>query len=441
MNIRHLALDSLLRIDYEGAYSNLETKRTLASKRIKTEDRRLYLNIVYGCLQNRLYLDYLIAQQSSTPLKKLDKSVSEILRIAVYQIYFLDKIPDYAIVNEAVSLAEEVQPKAKGFVNGVLRSLMRKIEEVGKNFKFENWDNEKEALSIRYSVPLWIVYKYFESFGKEKGEEIIKKLNEKPPFTIRCNTLKISRDDLIKELEILGAEPRKGKLSSNAIHLDDLTVFEKGIEESDLYKKGYFLIQDQGGMLIIEALNPKPGEKILDICGAPGGKTTYMSQLMENKGIIIGRDIFQSRLNLMKESNERLGCENISLEKQDGTQLLKEDKAAYDKILLDAPCTGLGVIRRKPEIRYHESKEDRKALVKIQGELLENAGYALKQGGELLYSTCTVNKDENENQIKKFLENHPEFKMIKNKDGKDFTITSPLEDECDSFFFVHLKKS
>lgn len=440
MNVRQQALETLLRINYDGAYSNLETKKVLSSKDFKVEDGRLYLNIVYGCLQNRSYLDCIIKQQSSKPIKKLHKEVSEILRMAIYQIYFLDKIPDYAIVNEAVKLTVDVQPQAKGFVNGVLRNIMRKIEKEGKDFKFENWDNEKEALSIRYSLPLWIVYKYYEAYGAQVAEDIIPLLNEKPPFTIRCNTLKTSMEELMEDLDTLGVKPIQGYLSSNAIHITNLGVFENSIEETPLYRNGHFSIQDQASLVTVERLDPKPGDRVLDMCAAPGGKTTYLSQLMENKGEIVGRDIFSSRLKLIAEASKRLGCANIVLEEQDGCELQEKDREAYDKVLLDAPCSGLGVIRRKPEIRYNITKEDRKILVKIQGELLENATSSLKQGGELLYSTCTVNKDENENQIKKLLTKHPELKVIPDRNGNDFTQTSPLMDLSDGFFICLLRK-
>lgn len=440
MNIRKQALKTLLRVNYEGAYSNLETKRVLSSRDIKPEDGRLYLNIVYGCLQNQGYLDYIIKQQSSKPIKELHKEVSEILRMAIYQIYFLDKIPDYAIVNEAVKLSIEVQPQAKGFVNGVLRSIMRKIETDGKDFNFKNWDNEKEALSIRYSLPLWIIHKCYETYGAEAAEAMIPLLNEKPPFTIRCNTLKTSMEALMDDLEAIGVEPVRGTLSDQAIHITNLGVFENSIEATPLYRNGHFAIQDQATLLTVERLDPKPGDRVLDMCAAPGGKTTYMSQIMENKGLIIGRDIFASRLKLMQEGNNRLGCKNVILEEQDGTVFQEKDKEAFDKILLDAPCSGLGVIRRKPEIRYHITKEDRKALVKLQSDLLDNAAACLKQGGTLLYSTCTVNMDENENQIKKLLEKHPELKVIPDSHGNDFTHTSPLMDRCDGFFMCLLRK-
>jgi len=439
-NIRKLALETLLRINYDGAYSNLEIKKTLQRFAIKDEDRRLYLNIVYGCLQNQIYLDYLIKQQSSRPVNKLHKEVSEILRIAIYQLYFLDKIPNYAIVNESVNLAAEIQPQAKGFINGVLRNIMRKIEKDGKEFKFENWDNEKEALSTRYSVPLWIVHKYYEVYGTEKAEAIIPMLNEKPPFTVRCNTLKTSVAQLIKDLQDAGVEAILGELSPNAIHLTNLGIFESNIENSRLYRDGYFLIQDQAAMLTVERLNPKPGSRVLDMCAAPGGKTTYLSQMMENQGQIIGRDVYASRLELVKQSSQRLGCKNISLEDQDGCKYTSADEESFDKILLDAPCTGLGVIRRKPEIKYHSTKEGRKALVKMQATLLENAVRYLKPGGELLYSTCTINQDENENQIKKLLLKFPQLQIIPDQNGNDFTYTSPLMDGCDSFFLCLLKK-
>ncbi|KNZ41178.1 16S rRNA (cytosine(967)-C(5))-methyltransferase RsmB [Acetobacterium bakii] len=440
MNIRQQALETLLRINHEGAYSNLELKKVFAANDIKAEDGRLYLNIVYGCLQNQSYLDYLVKQQSSTPIKKLHKEVREILRIALYQIYFLDKIPDYAIVNEAVKMTVEVQPQAKGFVNGVLRSIMRKIEKEGKDFKFENWDNEKEALSIRYSLPLWIVYKYYETYGTHAAEAIIPLLNEKPPFTIRCNGLKTSMEELMAELEALGVEPIQGTLSPNAIHITNLSVFENSIEETPLYRDGHFVIQDQATLVTVERLDPKPGDRVLDMCAAPGGKTTYLSQLMENTGEIIARDIFPKRLQLIAEASNRLGCTNILLEEHDGSELLEKDKEAFDKILLDAPCSGLGVLRRKPEIRYHMTKEARKALVKIQRDLLENAISCLKPGGQLLYSTCTVNKDENENQIEAILTKHPEMKVVPDQNGNDYTFTSPLTDQSDGFFICLLTK-
>ena len=440
MNIRKQALETLLKINYEGSYSNLEIKRVLSNHPLKDEDRRLYLNIVYGCLQNQMYLDHIIKQQSSRPVNKLHKEVSEILRIAIYQIYFLDKIPNYAIVNESVNLAAEIQPQAKGFINGVLRNIMRKIEKEGTAFKFENWDNEKEALSIRYSVPLWIVHKYYEIYGVEKAEAIIPMLNEKPPFTIRVNSLKTSRDQLIQELTDFGVDALPGILTLNAIQLTNLGVFENNIENSRLYRDGHFVIQDQAAMLTVERLNPQPGQQVLDMCAAPGGKTTYLSQMMNNEGQIIGRDVFVNRLNLVKQGMQRLGCTNIDLEDQDGCIFLKDDEARYDKILLDAPCTGLGVIRRKPEIKYHSTKEGRKELVKIQANLLENAVRYLKPSGELLYSTCTVNKDENENQIKKILIKYPDLKIVPDKNGDDYTYTSPLMDGSDSFFMCLLKK-
>ncbi len=439
-NIRKLALETLLKIDYDGAYSNLEIKSTLQRFPLKDEDRRLYLNIVYGCLQNQIYLDYLITQQSSRPVKKLHKAVSEILRIAIYQLYFLDKIPNYAIVNESVNLAAEIQPQAKGFINGVLRNIMRKIQKDGKVFKFENWDNEKEALAIRYSLPLWIVHKYYEVYGVKNAEAMIPMLNEKPPFTVRCNTLKTSPEQLIKDLQQAGVEAIPGRLSPNAVHLTNLGIFESNIENSRLYRDGHFLIQDQAAMLTAERLNPKPGDRVLDMCAAPGGKTTHLSQLMNNQGQIIGRDVYASRLKLIEQSIKRLGCTNISLEDQDGCKFSLTDEASFDKILLDAPCTGLGVVRRKPEIKYHSSKEGRKALVEMQATLLENAVKYLKPEGELLYSTCTINKDENENQIKKLLVKFPQLQIIPDQNGNDFTYTSPLMDGCDSFFMCLLKK-
>ncbi|URN83016.1 16S rRNA (cytosine(967)-C(5))-methyltransferase RsmB [Acetobacterium wieringae] len=352
----------------------------------------------------------------------------------------MDKIPNYAIVNEAVNLAAEIQPQAKGFINGVLRNIMRKIDENGREFKFENWDNEKEALSIRYSVPLWIVHKYYEAYGAEKAEAIMPMLNEKPPFTVRCNTLKTSKEQLIQDLQQAGVEALSASFSTNAINVTNLGIFESNIENSRLYRDGHFSIQDQAAMLTVERLNPQPGDRVLDMCAAPGGKTTYMSEMMNNTGEIVGRDVYGSRLKLVEQSASRLGCTNIRLEEQDGCEYSPIDEASFDKILLDAPCTGLGVIRRKPEIKYRSTKEGRKALVKIQSTLLENAVRYLKPGGELLYSTCTINKDENENQIGKLLIKFPQLQIIPDEHGSNYTYTSPLMEGSDCFFMCRLKK-
>lgn len=439
MKIREQAVKTLLRVEKEGAYSNLEIKKVLGESHYKEEDRGLYLNIVYGTLQNKLYLDYLLKKHVSKDLNKLDAEVLEILRTAVYQIYFLDKIPAYAAVNEAVGMTGKMKPKAKGFVNGVLRNVLRSKE---KDAVFDplSFSNEKEALAIRYSIPVWIIHKYYETYGAERAEKIIPALNEKPPFTIRVNTLKIDRQTLEEKLSAQGILCAAGKLDSDALHLSHLGSFESQVQRDPLFTAGYFMIQDQGAMKAARLLAPERDDRVLDMCAAPGGKTTHLSQIMENQGAVIARDIFDSRLRLIEETAGRLGISNIETQKTDGCIFRPEDREAFDKVLLDAPCSGLGIIRRKPEIRYTITKKDRKELTRIQRTLLDHAVQYLKPGGTMVYCTCTVNSDENEKQIERILTEYPFMQMETVCGEKAMFHTSPLEDGSDCFFMAKLKK-
>ncbi|WP_195267007.1 16S rRNA (cytosine(967)-C(5))-methyltransferase RsmB [Eubacterium sp. 1001713B170207_170306_E7] len=437
MKIREQAVKTLLRVSCEGAYSNLETKKVLSESHYKEEDRGLYLNIVYGTLQNKLYLDYLLKKHVSKNLNKLDPEVLEILRMTVYQIYFLDKIPSYAAVNEAVEITGKLRPKARGFVNGVLRNVLRG-RDADAAFDFSSFSNEKEALSVRYSIPVWIIHKYYETYGARQAEAIIPLLNEKPPFTIRVNTLKLDRHTLAQKLSEQGIDCAEGKLDSDALHLSRLGSFESQVQRDPLFTAGCFMIQDQGAMMAARLLAPQKKDRVLDMCAAPGGKTTHLSQIMDNEGTIIARDIFDSRLKLIEETAERLGIRNIETQKTDGCIFRPEDREAFDRILLDAPCSGLGIIRRKPEIRYTVTREARKELTRIQRQLLDHAVLYLKPGGTLVYCTCTVNRDENEGQIERVLREYPFMKVAPGEmNGRH---TSPLDDGCDGFFMAKLKK-
>lgn len=431
MNIRKLAYDTLMAVDYTHGYSNLETQRVLNNTVFKAEDKNLYLKLVYGCIQNRLFLDAILTPYAK---KKMDPEIRTILRISLYQMYCLDKVPDYALVNEAVTLAEQVKPRAKGFVNGVLRNILRDEKPV-PDLAF--CDNEKEALSIGCSVPLWIVYKYFEVYGKKDGEAILKKVNETPPLTLRVNTLKLSREMLMDKLTDAGIGNTAGVEDEDAVLINSGSGFATGIEDSEFYKSGYFTVQDQGAMKISRLLGPKDDDCVLDMCAAPGGKTTHLAQLMKNKGKIEALDIYPKRLKLVKNTAKRLGVSNIQYRCGDGREVPAEAEEYYDKILLDAPCSGLGIIRRKPEIRYRITKEDRRSLVTLQRELLDAAYDQLVPGGTLIYSTCTVNRDENENQIKGFLEKYPQ--MMLSEDG--YIYTTPLRQNSDCFFMCKLIKS
>lgn len=427
MKIRERVLEALLDVDYGGGFSNLVTKEVLADGEIDPKDKNLYLKLVYGCLQNEIYLDALISRYTQ---KKLDPEVRENLRIAFYQLYFLDKVPDYAVVNEAVNLMGKRRRSAKGFVNGVLRSALKDgLLEID----WDAYDNEKEVLSVRYSIPLWIIYKYYETFGREKAESIIPLMNDTAPLTLRNDSLRGDRDKLIADLAAFDIRARAGELDSDAVVVE-AADFAGRLQETPLYRQGRFTVQDQGAMAIVRRLDPQPGEKVLDMCAAPGGKSTHLAQLMNNEGLVVARDVYENRLRLVAETAKRMGTTIVETRLSDGREVSAAEAGAYDRVLLDAPCSGLGIIRRKPEIRYRLDKAERKALVTLQRELLAAAAQLLKAGGTLVYSTCTVNRDENRGNVDFFLTNHPDFELVSDE------MTSPLDDGADCFYLAILKR-
>lgn len=430
-NAREQAYKSLLKINREGAFSNLEIRQTLSRLPFSAEDTHLYTLLIYGVLQNQLFLDYCLNQLIKEP-KRVDFKTREILRIAAYQILKLDRIPDYAAVSEAVSLCGKVNRRAKGFVNGVLRNLIRNKTRLS-DISSDAFSNEKEMIATRFSIPLPIVHYYFETYGRETAPAILGQMNAQAPLSVRVNTLKLSREDLAAKLRAAGLTVDVGQLSLDCLYLRGLSASE--LVQSHWFKDGWLTIQDQGAMLIAELLDPQPGERILDMCAAPGGKTTHLAQLMSNAGKIVARDIYPSRLQLIREGAKRLGISNIKTELWDGTQPPKAG-AVFDKILLDAPCSGYGVIRRKPEIRYRGTKEDRRAIRQTQHTLLTNGLDLLRLGGTLVYATCTIDPEENAHQIARVLRERPDVVI----DEKTERLTSPLTDGCDGFYMIRLIK-
>jgi 16S rRNA (cytosine967-C5)-methyltransferase len=428
---REQAYKSLLKINREGAFSNLEIRQTLSRLSFNAEDAHLYTLLIYGVLQSQMFLDYCLNQLIKEP-EGVDFKTREILRIAAYQILKLDRIPDYAAVSEAVLLCGKVNRRAKGFVNGVLRNLIRNKTRLS-DISNDSFGNEKEALATRYSIPLPIVHYYFETYGKGTAPAILGQMNTQAPLSVRVNTLKSSRENLAVEFRAEGLTVEFGQLSSDCLYLKGISAGE--LVKSHWFKDGWLTIQDQGAMLIAELLNPQPGERVLDMCAAPGGKTTHLAQLMSDAGEIVARDIYPSRLQLIADAAKRLGIANIKTELWDGTQPTKA-KAVFDKILLDAPCSGYGVIRRKPEIRYRGTKEDRRAIRQTQYTLLNNGLDLLRSGGQLVYATCTVDPEENSRQIARVVRERSDVTVEENTER----MTSPLTDGCDGFYMIRLIK-
>ena len=401
--VRELALKVLYKIDKEEAYSNIALNEILNANREKLtpKDIGLLSEIIYGVTTWKLTLDVIIIKHSKIKMKKISTWVVNILRMGIYQILFLDKIPQSAAVNESVNLAKRYGHKSSAnFVNAVLRKIS--MVDYAELFKIEN---PIERISKTTSMPVWIIEELLKDrdYNISNVRKICGNLVQRPNITIRRNNLKINKEEFekqLKERNINFTEIEENK---------DFYIVEKikNIENLDMFKKGYFTVQDLSAGMSAYMLEPKENEYILDACSAPGGKTTYIAELMNNKGKILAWDLYEARTNLIKENAQRLGINIINTETNDATKYKAEYNEKFDKILLDVPCMGIGVIKRKPDIKWHRKPEDLKVISKVQYEILENCSKYVKKGGTIIYSTCSILEKENHGIIQKFLEKNP----------------------------------
>ncbi|MDK2918326.1 MAG: rRNA (cytosine967-C5)-methyltransferase [Candidatus Petromonas sp.] len=441
-NPRKVALEILIDIETNRAYSNITINKLVKELDIDQIDRRFITQLVYGVLENKLYLDYIIKQFSKTKFNKINIYILNILRLGLYQIVFLSKIPNSAAVNESVKLAKVVNRRLSGFVNGILRSYIRNKD----NVKLPDFDKDPiKFLSIKYSHPEWLVKIWLKKFGPEFTEELLKVNNEAPNLTIRTNTLKISRSHLIDLLTGEGARCREGMYTPEAVIIENLT---NNLNSLDSFNNGLFQVQDESSMLVGHILDPKEGDFVIDVCSAPGGKSTHIAQLMNNEGKILSRDIHDHKLNLIRENASRLGISIIETENFDALKLDDKLINRADKVLVDAPCSGFGIIRRKPEIKYFKCSKDINNLAVMQLKILNNSSKYVKIGGSLVYCTCTIQDDENIGIIHKFLENNSNFILLdvnsylpnNIKSHEKFLQLYPHLDRVDGFFICKLKR-
>ena len=403
---REVALKILYKIDKEDAYSNIELNEQIKQNRknLTEKDIGLISEIVYGVTTWRLTLDEIIKKYSKIKIKKISPWILNILRMGIYQIIFLDKIPKSAAVNESVNLAKRYgHASSSNFVNAILRKIEKNDYE--EFFKIED---DIERISKTTSMPKWIVEELMKNNEIKKVEEICKNSNIKPKITIRVNSLKINKQELIKKLKEKGIE-------CNEPH--DFLILEKikNIENIDEFKKGYFTIQDISAGQTARILNPQPGELVLDACSAPGGKTTYMAELMKNEGKIEAWDIHEHRTKLVEKNAQRLGIDIIETKVKDASLYDESLKEKFDKILLDVPCLGIGVIKRKPDIKWQRKPEDVKNITEIQKKILDNCSKYLKKNGVMVYSTCSILEKENKDVIDEFLKENNEFYIEPNE--------------------------
>ncbi|HEX2985550.1 MAG TPA: 16S rRNA (cytosine(967)-C(5))-methyltransferase RsmB [Caproiciproducens sp.] len=400
-NARSAALAALLHVDVDEGYSNIVLDKTLASFSLNPRDKALASTIFYGVLERRITLDYYISQFSKMPIKKLAPQVLEILRIGVYQILYLDRIPNSAAVNESVNLAKENNfVKASGFINAILRSVIRNINSV----KLPDPQKERlQYLSVNYSCPKWIISLWQQYYGPECTLGLLESLLNRPPVFAKVNNIVISKENLIKRLESEGVKATAITWLENALSLEQTG----SISSLPSFLEGLFHIQDLSSQLCCYFLNPQPGQSVVDVCAAPGGKTFTLAEQMDNRGELLSFDQYKGKVRLIQQGAQRLGLTIIKAGVRDASNpsdLLKP----VDRVLCDVPCSGLGIIRRKPEIRYKlQSTID--SLPDLQYRILCESSRLVKGQGILVYSTCTLNPRENNQVADKFLENHPEF--------------------------------
>lgn len=427
---RQFAFEILVKIEKEGAFSNLAVDGALASSSLSPKDKSFVSALIYGCTERKLTLDYQIEKYLSKPLNKLKTPVHMILRLGTYQLLFMDKVPVSAAVNESVRLAKDNRCE---YASGLVNAVLRKVSSGGLVLPDES--NRIDYMSIKYSCPPDLIYMWNKAYGEENTEGILETSLEKAEIVFRVNTLKTDTEELVSVLEKEGIKAEECSFVENSVVIEKLGC---DIESLGSYKKGLFHAQDIASQYCIKALDPQKNEKILDLCSAPGGKSFTAAEYMENTGSILAFDVYPSRTELIDKGAQRLGIENITTCVADASRFYPNLQGA-DRVLCDVPCSGLGVIRRKPEIKY-KALDDFKTLPDIQYKILCNGAQYVKKGGRLVYSTCTLNKKENDKVCDLFLQEHPDFKSIKPMDipsitEKYYTLT-PQYNGCDGFFIA-----
>ena len=412
---RKTAYFTLMDVESKKAYSNLALNHHIICG--KPTSQAFVRELVYGVLENQIRLDYIIDQLVPSGAAKLRNSDRIILRMGIYQLGYMNSVPEYAAVNESVILAKRFARGREGFVNGVLREYIKQKMLIKLPDRAED---EVKYLSVKYSYAPWIVELWLEQYKTDFVEAMLAAGNETPPLVIRRNWLKVMKPDLRKRLEEMGFEVSDGKLCADALYV-------KGSEliENKLYKHGMFSVQDESSQFAACMVDPKQGDLIMDVCAAPGGKTLAMAERMNNRGKIIASDIYRRKLNIIDKEAERLGITIVETRPWDATVVDSNYEQKADRVLVDVPCSGLGVVRRKPELKYRERTDEKDLLPKKQLAILSASSKYVKPGGVLVYSTCTINPYENQRVIGEFLKKNDDFtkeemiQLLPNVNGTD----------------------
>lgn len=400
---REVAINTVMQVFENKAYSNIVLNNNLSQCNLADKDKALATELVYGTIKYRYAIDKILKTFLEKKFDKTDKYILNLLRVCIYQLRYLDKIPEFAAVNEGVNLAKaNVSLGASKLVNGVLRNYLR-----NKNKDYYNKENINEKLAFSYSFPQWMVKLFIEQYGEIMGEKILDGLNKRPAVTVRVNSTKGDFEQVFHELEKNAYNVEEGAICPEAIRI----VRGKSVEENPMFKRGAITVQDESAMLVAPSMDLKENMTVLDLCSAPGGKTTHIAEIMDNTGTVKAFDIYVHKLELIRSNSERLGLTNIELDILDATKECKELIEVGDRVLIDVPCSGIGIIRKKPEIKYTKKEKELKSLITVQREIMKNAAKYVKPDGIILYSTCTINKVENEGNINWFLNNFKDFSV------------------------------
>nr|WP_173198507.1 16S rRNA (cytosine(967)-C(5))-methyltransferase RsmB [Geobacter sp. SVR] len=442
-NPRRSAWSVLRRIQKEGCYADQTMDRELSEGGLSGPDRGLFAELVFGVLRRQGTLDYILSEFLKQPLGKLEPQVLILLRLGLYQLVYLDRIPHSAAVNETVNLAKQGVPRASGLVNAVLRNYLRRKDAV---IFPDPLAAPAASLAARHSHPLWLAQQWLDQLGPVEAEGLAEASSSPPPLTLRVNTLRTNRQELLQRLADSGIEAAPCSFSPLGIRV----AGRHNIPGLPGFREGLFAVQDEASQIAGFLLDARPGERVLDACAAPGGKATLLAQLMENRGELIATDISRSKLPLIRESAERLGMTIITPRAADLRHEEVLPAGSFDRILLDAPCSGLGVIRRNPEAKWRLSPDDLVRLSTTQKVLLEQVATLLKPGGALVYSTCSTAVEENEAVVRDFLSRRddyvlenlqdafPEYAQLLSPEG--MFRAWPHRHGMDGFFAARLRK-
>ncbi len=439
-NARELALQTLTDILIDGAYSNHALSEQIEKNELTVQDKNFMTELVYGTLQHEQLLNFYV-----TPFfnGKVKAWVRILIQMTLYQMLFLDSVPEHAAISEAVKIAKKRGGQFNGkLVNAILREMTRTPLPSLDTIK-----DEAERLAVETSHPLWLIKLWSKQFGWEKTIQMARANNERVNVTIRVNGVRGTREELKQKLESEGIKCEYGNLSQDA-----LVILKGNVIKTKAFEQGWFYVQDESSMLVARALKPKHHSKVLDTCSAPGGKTTHVAELMRQTGTVYAHDVYEHKIKLIEDNVKRLGLTNVVATLQDATTLNERyESDSFDAVLVDAPCSGLGILRRHPEVKITKQPSDLDEIMMIQKKILNTVAPLVKVGGTLVYSTCTVNRKENDKMVEQFLAQHPEYELdatlvnrlpevLHEQTKKGMVQLFPGDYQTDGFFIACLKR-